>query len=191
MANPLRSFANLLTETLSVKESMEPLIIILKRASEQLEEGWLYLPENEVWNVDTHGQIIDIDKLNDDEVDEDEEPLIAQKKRLITTLDSGTIESIVSFAKGLECELTDELLLESFLYYFDNDAFLPHSGFKPLSPDEHQRKVDRDFYDCLGKERTEIQCKNETCQKGAIKGSVLCKIHHFEMMQKRTCPFTH
>lgn len=169
---------------------MEPLINILKRACGRLEQGWLYLPENEGWKFDTLGQIIDVDELEDDEVDEDDEPLIAQENGLISTLDSGTIESIASFAKGLDYEFTDELLFESFLYYYDYDAFLPHPGFKPLPPEEHQRKMDRDFYDCLGLEREDVQCKNEACQRGAIKGSVFCKIHHFEMIQKKLCPFT-
>ena len=102
---------------------MEPLINILKRASGQLEEGWLYLPENEDWNCNTLGQVIDVDELDDDQVDEDCEPLIAREKGLISTLDSGTIESIAEFAKDLEYEFTDELLLESFLYYYDYDAF--------------------------------------------------------------------
>lgn len=134
-------------------------------------------------------QIIDTDELDDDQVDEDDEPLIAQEKGLISTLDSGTIESIAEFAKDLDYEFTDELLFESFLYYYNYDAFLPRPGFKPLPPEKHQRIMGRDFYDCLGLEREDVRCKNETCERGAIKGSVFCKIHHFEMIQKKACPF--
>jgi len=169
---------------------MEPLINILKRASGQLEEGWLYLPENEDWNFNTLGQIINVDDLEYDKVDEDDEPLIAQEKKLIPTLDSDTIESIASFAKGLGYEFTEELLFESFIYYYNYDAFLPHQGFKPLPSEEYQRKIDQGFYDSLGLERKDIQCKSEVCQRGAIKGSVFCKVHHFEMIQKKPCPFT-
>ncbi|MCG8519199.1 MAG: hypothetical protein MI794_14515 [Pseudomonadales bacterium] len=168
---------------------MERLIDILKRADGQLEEGWLYLPENKVWNADILGQIIDVDKLAGNEVDDNDEPLIAQEKGLISTLDSGTIESIVSFTKNLDDEFTDDLLLESFLYYYECDAFLPHSGFKPLPPEEYQSKMDRDFYDSLGPEREEVHCRSDQCQRGAIEGSVFCKVHHFEMMQKKACPF--
>ncbi|WP_444943743.1 hypothetical protein ACJJIK_20925 [Microbulbifer sp. ZKSA006] len=142
------------------------------------------------WNFDTLGQIINVDELEDDQVDENDEPLITQEKGLVSTLDSGTIESIVLFAKGLGCELTDELLLESFLYYYEHDAFLPHPDFKPLSSEEYQRKNDRDFYDCLGSEREDIRCKNKVCQRGAIKGSAFCKKHHFEMIQKKPCLFS-
>ncbi len=172
-----------------IMESMEPLIEILKRASNGLDEGWLYLPENEKWCASTTGLIIDDDRLTDSEVDEHDEPIIAKENGLISTLDSGTIESIVASVKSLDSEVTDDLLLESFLYYYEYDAFLPYPGFKSLPPEEHQRKLDRDFYDCLGVEREEVHCKNATCHRGAVKGSVFCKIHHFEMIQKKPCPF--
>ncbi|MBL4900895.1 MAG: hypothetical protein JKX76_14895 [Colwellia sp.] len=169
---------------------METLIEILKRANKSLEDGWLYLPENQKWDATTTGMIIDDDELSDSEVDENDEPIIAKEKGLVSTLDSGTIESIVASANSLESEITGELLLESFLYYCDYDAFLPCSGFKPLPHEEHEKKLDRDFYDLLGDELEEVRCKNEVCQRGAIKGSAFCKVHHFEMIQKKSCPFT-
>ncbi|MCO1333343.1 hypothetical protein MO867_03220 [Microbulbifer sp. OS29] len=168
---------------------MEPLINILKRASEHLEEGWLYLPKDRKWNLDTPSLFIDIDALEDNEVDEDDEPLIAQKKGLISILDSGTIEDIASFAKRLKYEFTDDLLLESLIYYYDHDAFLPHPGFKPNSSKEQQGNLDRDFYDQLGLERESIHCKSELCPRGTVKHSVYCKPHHFEMTLKKPCPF--
>jgi len=169
---------------------METLREVLLRAIKGLEEGWLYLPEEKKWTLETTCKIIDADELPDDEVDENEEPLIAKEKGLISTLDSGTIESIVSFAGNIDAEMSDALLLESFTYYYDYDAFLPEPGFKPLPPGEHQLKMDRDFYDALGEERKELKCKNEDCNRGAINGSVFCKIHHFEMLNKKPCPFT-
>lgn len=169
---------------------MESLISILMRASKGLEEGWLYLPEGKTWSADVEGIIIDIDELDDSEVGEDDEPIVAKEKGLICTLDSATIEDIVLAAKDLKPALSKGLLLESFQYYYDNDAFLPELGFKPLPNDQLLQKMDRDFYDCLGSEREEVKCKNDVCERGAIEGSVYCKIHHFEMMQKKPCPFT-
>lgn len=110
---------------------MDKLINLLNRANTSLEQGWLYLPEAQKWDGDTLGMIIDLDKLDISEVDEEDEPLIAKDRGLIATLDSGTIESIFYFANNLDTELTDDFLLESFLYYYDYDAYLPHSGFKP------------------------------------------------------------
>ncbi|UXK10299.1 hypothetical protein N5094_09005 [Shewanella putrefaciens] len=168
---------------------MDTLINFLRRANGQLESGWLYLPAEGAWNLNTLGLIIDDDELDIHEVDEQDEPLIAKEKGLISTLNTGTIESIFSFAKSLDFELTDDFLFESFQYYYDYDAFLPYPGFKPLEQEEYQRKVDRDFYDCLGEERSQVQCKNEECQRGAITSSAYCRAHHFEMVQNKPYPF--
>lgn len=169
---------------------MEPLIQILKRAPNGLAQGWLYLPAKQPWQPDTLGQIIYVDTLPDDQVDEDEEPLIAAELGLVATLESAMIESIVASASQLTEPLTDELLLESFQYYYDYDAFLPYSGYQPPSRETWQQQRDRDFYDCLGQERLDQPCKNSTCQRGAIEGSVFCKVHHFEMIQHKPCPFS-
>ena len=48
---------------------------------------------------------------------------------------------------------------------------------------------DREFYDVLGAERPAAPCQSEGCTRGAIEHSVLCRVHHFESVQKRPCPF--
>ena len=116
---------------------METLIQILLRANNGLEEGWLYMPECDQWSLDTVCILIDVDELPDNEVDENEEPLVAQEKGMVATLDSVTIESIVSFANNIDAEMTEALLLESFMYYYEYDSFLPESGFKPLPEEEY------------------------------------------------------
>ena len=171
-------------------DNSEALIALLRRASKGLEKGWLYLPDIEQWCATTPAIIVDVDALDVHEVDEDDEPLFAKTHNLILTLESATVESIVSFASNLDVESTDELLLESFNYYFDNDAFLPYAGFTPLAHEESQKKLDRDFYDSLGEERLDKACKKEGCERGAISGSAFCKVHHFEMIRQRTCPFS-
>ena len=169
---------------------MESLISILIRASKGLEQGWLYLPEGKTWNADVQGIIIDIDELDDSEIDEDDEPIVAKQKGLICTLDSATIEDIVSSAKELKPTLSNELLLESFGYYYDNDAFLPEPGFKPLPNDELLQKRDRDFYDCLGKERKEDKCKNNVCERGAIGVGGPSGTRTQNNEYNKPCPFT-
>jgi hypothetical protein len=52
-----------------------------------------------------------------------------------------------------------------------------------------QAKQDRAFYDLLGPERPGRPCKRPSCSHGAITQSVLCRAHHFEMIQGRPCPF--
>ncbi len=106
------------------KKFMEKLISILSRASEQLEEGWLYLPKDEAWSLDTLGLMIDIEALEDGDMDENDVPVFAKENGLMFTLEAGVIESIVLYAEGLGYESSDIFLLESFLYYYKYDAFL-------------------------------------------------------------------
>lgn len=54
---------------------------------------------------------------------------------------------------------------------------------------EWQRKQDRDFYDSLGPERSEVRCRSSECARGAIAFSVLCRSHHFESIKNRPSPF--
>ena len=49
---------------------------------------------------------------------------------------------------------------------------------------------DRVWYESLGDERAEVPCRAAGCRRGAIKWSVHCKIHHFEQIQSRQCPFS-
>ena len=49
--------------------------------------------------------------------------------------------------------------------------------------------LDRDFYDRLGPERATVPCRHAGCPKGAISNSVFCRVHHFESICHRPCPF--
>jgi hypothetical protein len=59
----------------------------------------------------------------------------------------------------------------------------------PPPVEDRQRRLDREFYDRLGTEDSSRPCKRDGCGRGAIANSVLCKRHHFEMIQRRDCPF--
>jgi hypothetical protein len=50
--------------------------------------------------------------------------------------------------------------------------------------------ADRAYYDSLGAERTDTRCGTAGCSRGAIALSVQCRVHHFESIRKRPCPFT-
>lgn len=52
-----------------------------------------------------------------------------------------------------------------------------------------RQKQDREFYDLLGPERVEEPCKHPGCARGAVALSALCRVHHFEAIKKRACPF--
>ena len=76
------------------------------------------LTEDEIWCVDTMCMILD---PNDVEDDDDEAPKIA--------LDVQTIQSIVQNISEQKRDYTDEELLEAFLYYYDNDAYIEQTVF--------------------------------------------------------------
>jgi hypothetical protein len=59
----------------------------------------------------------------------------------------------------------------------------------PPPVEDPQLRRDRQFYEQLGPEDLSRPCKKEGCQRGAIRNSVLCKRHHFEMIERRYCPF--
>ena len=61
----------------------------------------------------------------------------------------------------------------------------------PPPVEDRQRRLDREFYDRLGTEDSSRPCKRDGCDRGAITNGVLCKRHHFEMIQRRDCPFDH
>jgi hypothetical protein len=72
------------------------------------------------------------------------------------------------------------------------DGLSPDSMMRVAGPppvEDRQRRLDREFYEKLGPEDLSRPCKKEDCQRGAIPNSVLCKRHHFEMIQRRDCPF--
>jgi hypothetical protein len=169
---------------------MESLRNLLNRAKSEIEYGWLYLPsDHEKWTLDTVGVVIDVDSLGSEELNEDDEPIIAIERNLVSTLDSSTIEDIVSYAGKIGAPISDELLFESFVYYFVNDAFLPERGFKPLPIKEAILKMDRDFYQLLGSERSNEKCRIPECNRGTVEYSVFCRVHHFENVKKKPCPF--
>lgn len=55
---------------------------------------------------------------------------------------------------------------------------------------ESQRQQDREFYSILGEENPNERCRTEGCSRGRISVSWLCKIHHFESIKGRKCPYS-
>lgn len=90
---------------------------------------WLYLPEDEPWSLDSIAMPLrDEDISPEEELDPDAGiPEIAKQNLLMRSLEITTVEEIrVNLQQqiGDPETLTDELLLEAFLYYYDNDAFM-------------------------------------------------------------------
>ena len=103
---------------------LESLITLLTKFKTSTPEGWLYLQDDDSWNLDTLGIIIDDSKLTDDLLDNEGEPLVIKKFNLVSTMDCGTIDAIIDCAKEIQNPISDDILLDAFLYYYNNDAFL-------------------------------------------------------------------
>jgi len=54
---------------------------------------------------------------------------------------------------------------------------------------EWLRHQDRKFYQLLGSESETELCRRDGCQRGRISHSALCRVHHFESIRERPCPF--
>jgi hypothetical protein len=170
---------------------VETVIEILRRAvNESLLDGWLFINPDLSPEKGGQGMIIDIDALEPDQMDGDD-PQIAKQLGLDVTVESSTVEDIARAAVRLEMPLSDETLLEAFYYYLENDSFLPKKGYRPLPFEESQKQIYLDFYNRLGEESATEKCRQEGCQRGRIRAGIFCKVHHFEMIMKRPCPFSH
>jgi hypothetical protein len=151
--------------------------------------GWLFLPgDDSKWALDTEAYFPEFD-------DETGEPIIESRLatlELCESLDVQTIGDVVSWADRLVGQADDSSRLESFLYYYRFDAFLPEIGAPDPPPTEVIiRNLDLEFYDDLGAERAEKPCREPGCLRGSVQFSVLCRPHHFENIKGKKSPFDH
>ena len=59
----------------------------------------------------------------------------------------------------------------------------------PSEKEDRRQRLDQEFYNKLGPEDPSRRCKHAGCNRGAVRFSVLCKRHHFEMIEYRDCPY--
>jgi hypothetical protein len=91
-------------------------------------------------------------------------------------------------------------LAEGRLPELESEPWQPGSH-PPLPPGELERRQremaegqwrqDLEFYDALGPERADTACRNDGCPRGRIAQSAFCRVHHFESVTGRACPFQH
>mgnify|MGYP006181676457 CR=1 FL=1 len=152
-----------------------------------LEEATLYLPDALSPSARTECLIL---AASDSDFSEGE--IAASMGFPEEGLDTQTLEGVALCAAQFRNPPTDELLVESFIYYWRFDAWLPKPG-APESPSPEMSLNDESlqFYDSLGEERRELSCKITGCSRGAILQSLYCRPHHYEMVRKTQCPFSH
>lgn len=155
-------------------------------AARKLQDGWLYLPGSEKLELDTACLLVAYP-----DSDEDMQTIASERGFPEEGLDTQTIEDTANAARQFQDPPSDELMLESFVYYWRFDAWLPSPDApEPPPPELAMMNADRKFYDGLGEENMANPCRNQNCHRGAIQYSVFCRVHHFESIWKRTCPFT-
>lgn len=152
-----------------------------------LPDGWLYLPPGEL--VETTVCLF----IPSDDVEEDEDATVAKAVELgfpIEGLDNQTMQDVARGAVLLDPDASDALLVRAFSYYHRFDAFLPSiDAPNPPAREQVLLKIDRDFYDSLGAESSEMHCRREGCTHGAVYLSAFCRKHHFENVRGQPCPF--
>jgi len=157
--------------------------VLKAAAAGKLEDGWAYFRDSENPGLDTVCLMVPFD-------DDDLQSIARDLGYPFEGLDTQTIEDAVSVARHFQADPSDELLLESFVYYWRFDAWLPEPGAAEPPPwEEAKLKLDREFFESLGPERMDVPCRTEGCMKGAVQHSVFCRRHHFEMVKKDCCPF--
>ena len=83
----------------------------------------------------------------------------------------------------------DETQLEEIIKLFLSWAKSQDEDWlKPLTDEGLQLLEDEQFLNLLGEEIGTELCRYESCTHKRIKNSVMCRKHHFEMVQKRPFP---
>lgn len=80
----------------------------------------LYMPEEEVWTLETFCSVIRYEEY----ADADEDPQYARENNLAYVFGMATVRSIVSNARLQKAEVSLKELYDAFIYYYDYDAFL-------------------------------------------------------------------
>jgi hypothetical protein len=154
----------------------------------QLPNGWLYLAQSSP-GLETRCLLV-----MEENPELDEKGFVktaVQRGYAFEGLEADTIRAVVDSTRDFQDPPSEALLLEAFVWYLNSDSFLPEPGAPPPpSREAIQRELDRKFYDALGPEDAGSRCKSPGCMRGQLRLSAFCRIHHFEMIHHRRCPFT-
>ena len=86
--------------------------------------NWFYLPPNpNEWNLDTKG-IFSLDSSDFPPDSDDYLPEQVKTDGWIGTLDGASIEDVIDYVNNQLDNPSPDQLLEAFIFYYENDAFL-------------------------------------------------------------------
>lgn len=113
--------------------------------------------------------------------------------RLALTAPGQGTRHLKEMSRARTCELWEALAARN-LVQVEAHAWQPGTGYvrtaeRDAEIRQWQLDQDREFYDLLGAERSDTPCRREGCKRGAVALSALCRVHHFESINQRRCPF--
>jgi hypothetical protein len=93
--------------------------------SEFPNQAWLFLPENEIWSLESRSFLGPMEEVppEDEMKDKAGYPSLMLEKEMLATLEGQAVQSIVASTRQQKQGSTAEDIFEAFLYYYDNDAF--------------------------------------------------------------------
>ena len=73
-----------------------------------------------------------------------------------------------------------------------SEAEAPLEKTRTMFPPKKRRFpiTEREHYEFFGVEDPATKCREATCQRGTVRFSVLCRVHHFEDVFRKPCPWT-
>ena len=108
-----------------IVKSLTDLRTVLKNINQLPWNEYLFLPKDKNWSLDSICSIINWDELDEEEVGDDgDTPKYAIDNNLIYVFDIATVQEIVNNANQQFPQTSEAQLLEAFMYYFKNDAFI-------------------------------------------------------------------
>jgi len=87
---------------------------------------WLFLSKTEPWALDSAAIIKATEEVPPEEEDDESAgyPREVLERGFVATLPMTTVEDVVANARQQLATISAEQLLEAFLFYYDNDAFI-------------------------------------------------------------------
>ena len=88
--------------------------------------GWLFLPKDEEWELGVAALVKEMEEVPPGDEGEEEAgyPQQARTANLMAALRLVDVEDVVANARAQKPDASEAELLEAFLYYYDNDAFI-------------------------------------------------------------------
>ncbi|MEZ5943377.1 MAG: hypothetical protein R3C18_18435 [Planctomycetaceae bacterium] len=94
---------------------------ILNKGDDYDAGHFLYLPMDEIWELETKCAVLS-------ESDLEGVPAVAQQNNLSYAVGIAALQDVIANAREQRDGIEDPLLLQAFLFYYDQDAFILFGG---------------------------------------------------------------